>query len=399
MNSNFFFSVFGLAFFSALLLMPDYDFESINQGFYKGQMTAEGFETKLENFEPVFFKEGLYGSVLVQENDCDGLGCDKSIIEINNNPYLLFYGPTFSGNYTTMSVNGAVQCSNGRADLTTLTLLGGLPVILHDDPKTALNIGLGCGKTLEVLQVFPLDSIDNIEIDQAVIDASSYFEFGNPLDDPRSTLYVTDARNFLLTTNKKYDVIVNEPPIPLSTSVSNLYSKEFMELMKEHLNDNGVVAQYLTISLFNSNENDLEPFKIYYKTFQSVFPYVKGYVAFVQVPDKIGIDSEDNLFVSEYALNISEMVLVGSLKPIDLSFQEVDERLDQRLKDSFAEVGIDSLQGYLLFDEKDLEGLVDESVPFNTDDLPLIEFAVARNSKFLENTGTVDLLINYIEEK
>ncbi len=395
------FLAFVAAFFAALFLMPEYDFHGLSQGVYYYKVSAKSLSGIIEKFEPVFFKEGMYGSVMVEEDDCDGLGCDKSLYTINGKTYELPFGKTFSGNAKHLSVNGATQCSSLREDMVTETLLGGLPIILHDNPKNALNIGLGCGVSLGVLEEYPLQSIDSIEIDSAVVEASSYFNdvHGNALDDPRSNLYLTDARNYLLTTEKKYDIIVNTPPVPLSTEISNLYSVEFMQLMKERLNEKGIVAQYLTVGLFNSPENDLKPFKVYYKTFQSVFPHVRGYLSYTLSPGKVEVDGQGNIVVSEYTLNPGEMVLIGSQKPISLSQEGIDKRMRQRMPESFAKVKIESLKGYYMFNEKDLEGLADETIPLNTDDMPIIEFAIARNARFQEGSMVESLLAEFIKGK
>ncbi len=53
---------------------------------------------------------------------------------------------------------------------------------------------------------------------------------------------IDDGRRFLKRTREKYDVVVVDPPPPVEAAGSSLlYSKEFYEAVKEHLNRGGIL--------------------------------------------------------------------------------------------------------------------------------------------------------------
>ncbi len=87
------------------------------------------------------------------------------------------------------------------------------------------------------------------------------------LRDPRTRVVYDDARHYILTTPEKFDVITTDPIHPWVKGTSTLYSREYYELVKSHLNPGGVAAQWLPIY-----ESDEETVKTELATFFSVFP-------------------------------------------------------------------------------------------------------------------------------
>ena len=84
----------------------------------------------------------------------------------------------------------------------TQLMLGHLPMLLHPEPAAVLVIGLGSGITAGAVARHPVQRIDVVEIEPAVIEAARFFreEHGDVLADPRVRVVVADARSFLLTT-------------------------------------------------------------------------------------------------------------------------------------------------------------------------------------------------------
>ncbi len=84
---------------------------------------------------------------------------------------------------------------------------------------------------------------------------------------------MTDARNYLETTDRTYDVITSEPSYPLSTHVSHLFTQEFYELAKSRLNEGGVFCQWIPRYLLTDDDT-----LMMMKTFAEVFPnsYIWG---------------------------------------------------------------------------------------------------------------------------
>ena len=84
---------------------------------------------------------------------------------------------------------------------------------------------------------------------------------------PRCTSQIDDARHFILTTKQKFDAVTSDPLDPWVKGAATLYTKEFFEVVKEHLNPGGVVT--LFVQLYESNT---EAVKSEIATFFQAFP-------------------------------------------------------------------------------------------------------------------------------
>jgi spermidine synthase len=168
-------------------------------------------------------------------------------------------------------VSGKVEASTEAQDMRLQRMLGNLPALLHRDPKSVLVVGFGAGvtagsfvpylgvKRLVICEIEPL-------IPQHVAD---YFSAQNydVLKDPRTELHFDDARHFVLTTPEKFDIITSDPINPWVKGAATLYTKEYFELVKAHLNPGGIVTQW--VPLYEANEDAV---KSEIATFFSVFP-------------------------------------------------------------------------------------------------------------------------------
>lgn len=204
--------------------------------------------------------------------------------------------------YHSLAINGKVVATDDRSDLRTEYMLGHVPVLMHPNPKTALVVGMGAGVTLgSVVAHESLDRIALAEIEPAVLGAAPQFARanGSPLEDPRLDIYLEDGRNFLKTTNRTFDVITADPIHPWTRGSGYLYTEEYYRVAAARLNPGGVMCQWLPLP-------DLSPedFKSVVATFAKVFPYTM-------------------LFHSTAA------VLIGSLEPFSVDFEDLKSRLAQ----------------------------------------------------------------------
>lgn len=169
---------------------------------------------------------------------------------------------------TTLAVDGKTDASN-RGDMLTQKLIAHLPLLLHDNPRTVAIVGLGSGVTLGSALRHPIFRADVIELSPQVVEASRYFleENQRALQDPRTRLIVGDGRSHLLLSNQRYDVIVSEPSNPWIAGVSALFSREFFQTVREHLEPGGIVCQWA--NTYNISDADL---RAIVATFRSVFP-------------------------------------------------------------------------------------------------------------------------------
>lgn len=119
-----------------------------------------------------------------------------------------------------------------------------LPV-LKEKPKRVLFIGLSIGTWLKIATSFPgVEHIDVVEINPGYLKAMKpYPEQQSALADPRVHLYIDDGRRWLnLHPEKKYDLIVINTTFHWRAYSTNLLSKEFLTLVKQHTFTNGLIA-------------------------------------------------------------------------------------------------------------------------------------------------------------
>src|SRR5215475_785507 len=178
-------------------------------------------------------------------------------------------------NYLALRTNGKVDASN-RDDMITQLTVGWLPGFYHQNPKDALVIGYGSGVTVgAVTSIKEIENIDCIEIEPAVYGAGPMFSQINrkSYENPRVHLTFNDARNYMNTTRKQYDIIISEPSNPWIAGVASLFTSEFYDRAAEVLKPDGVFAQW--IQLYELDPEDLR--MVLYEV-QRKFPEVSVWV-------------------------------------------------------------------------------------------------------------------------
>ena len=168
-------------------------------------------------------------------------------------------------------VSGKVEASTEPYDMRLQRMLGHLPALIHNDPKSVLIVGFGAGVTAGTFVVHPgIQKITICELESLIPPAATRYFRGenyNVMNDPRTKIYYDDARHFILTSKDKYDIITSDPIHPWVKGTATLYSKEYFELCKRHLNPGGIVTQWVPLY-----ESDAETVKSELATFFQVFP-------------------------------------------------------------------------------------------------------------------------------
>ena len=168
-------------------------------------------------------------------------------------------------------VSGKSEASSAPLDMRLQRMMGHIPALLHTAPRAVLVVGFGAGVTAGALTRYPeVESIVVCELEKIIPPASDeYFgkENYHVLSDPRTRVVYDDARHYILTTPRKFDLITTDPIHPWVKGTATLYSKQYYELVKKHLNPGGVAAQWLPIY-----ESDEQTVKSELATFFSVFP-------------------------------------------------------------------------------------------------------------------------------
>jgi len=316
-----------------ILILPGWDrYMSQTEVFRRAQrflgadIRAE-FQNYLSKKHFLYYKEGIHGTVSVFSWKSKGI-TKKSLM-----------------------TNGKVDATSS-GDMPTQILLGQLPMFLHPNPREVMVIGLGSGMTAgSVLQNSAVEQLDILEISPEVVEASEFFKEDNydVLHNPRTNLIVADARNYLLASKRKYDVIISEPSHSWVTGVSNLFTREFLQQTHDRLNDDGIMVQWYHI--YGVNGNSL---KALLKAVSEAFAH----------------------FTIWYVSG-GDFIIVSSNQPLLLDYQKQSAFFDSPgVKADLARIdvrSVEQLMSYILMPSDQIQNLLAQQAA-NSDDHPIVEF-------------------------
>jgi spermidine synthase len=150
---------------------------------------------------------------------------------------------------------GKIQASSAPEDLRLQRMLGHFTTLVPDQPRSVLVIGCGAGVTAGAVSIDPrVERVTIAEIEPLVPRVvSTYFGPQNHhvVRNPKVHIRIDDARHFLLTSREKFDAITSDPLDPWVKGAATLYTKEFFEAARDHLNPGGVVT--LFVQLYDSS--------------------------------------------------------------------------------------------------------------------------------------------------
>ncbi len=217
-------------------------------------------------------------------------------------------------------VTGKIEASTEPQDMHLQRMLGNLPALLHPDPKSVLVVGFGAGVTAGSFVPYRgVERIDICEIEPLIVrHVAPFFAVENQhvLDDPRVTVTIDDARHFVRTTDRTFDVITSDPIHPWVKGAATLYTREYFEFVKAHLNPGGIVSQWVPLY-----ESSTDVVKSEIATFFDVFPN--------------GTVWANNNNGQGY-----DVVLIGQVEPLTIDVDAIDRRLhDARQPDVQAALG------------------------------------------------------------
>lgn len=259
-----------------------------------------------------------------------------------------------SDNYVALRVNGKVDASTG--DIRTQLLLGHLGAAFEPSPRRVLIIGFGSGMTVSAVARYPdVERIDCVEIEPAVVSAAPFLSSLNRdvLSDPRVHVVIDDARNFLLTTREKYDLVLSEPSNPWIAGVAALFTNEFYSAVRRTLAPGGKFVQW--IQAYSLAPTDL---KMVVATLMPHFAEVTLWRA--AGPDLLLLARSD-----DKQLNFRRLRSLWQNKPIRDDFETMDVHQPE------------GLTAYYLLDDAALRKM-SNGAAVNTDDRTLLEYHAPR---------------------
>jgi len=243
----------------------------------------------------------------------------------------------------TLFTNGKFQGNTGW-EMSAQRFFAHYPSLFVSHFDRALVIGLGTGTTLGTLAAYPWKKLEVVEISPSIVEAARrYFTAGNlgAIDDPRVTVHHADGRNFVLVNDRQYDLVSMELSSIWFAGASNLYSREFYELVRRRLKPGGVFQQW--VQLHHVYRRD---FATVVGTLRSEFKHV---ALFYGGGQGILVASEEPLAASVERLNALaarpeiQRVLSDERHLADLTgdILALDAGLDAFLADSAAEAGLE----------------------------------------------------------
>ncbi|HLH31406.1 MAG TPA: SAM-dependent methyltransferase, partial [Terriglobia bacterium] len=225
-----------------------------------------------------------------------GEGMNSSVVITDRGGQRFFY------------VSGKPEASSALLDMRLQRMMGHLPALVHKQPRSVLVVGFGAGVTAGSFVPYPdVEHITVCELESIIPPASGEFfseQNNDVVHDRRTNVVYDDARHYILTTPDKFDVITTDPIHPWVKGTSSLYSKEYFELVRAHLNDGGVAAQWLP--LYESDENTI---KTQLATFFDVFP-------------------QGTVWTNYFNGDGYDLVLLGRKDSAPVNIDEVQARLD-----------------------------------------------------------------------
>jgi len=227
---------------------------------------------------------------------------------------------------TQFHVSGKVEASTLPQDMRLQRMLAHLPALVHPHPTSVLVVGFGAGVTAGSFVPYPdVQRLTICEIEPLIPGVvSRYFtrENNDVLNDRRTQVVFDDARSFILSTREKFDIITSDPIHPWVKGAASLYTREYFEAVKRHLNPGGVVTQWVPLY-----ESTAEAVKSELATFFDVFPN--------------GIVWANNLNGGGY-----DLVLLAQEQPTRIDVNALAARFGDaryaRVAASLGEVGFDS---------------------------------------------------------
>jgi spermidine synthase len=254
-------------------------------------------------------------------------------------------------------INGKAD-GNTRGDAGTQVMGGLVGALLHPAPKRALVIGLGTGCTAGWLAQVPgMERVDVVELEPAIVAVARACAGVNErvLENPKVHLHFGDAREVLLATRERYDIIFSEPSNPYRAGIASLFTREFYAAARERLAPGGIFLQWL-----QAYDIDGEAMDTVYATLADSFPAV-----------------------TTWQTATSDLLLCATREPLAIDAEQLRARVASEpfARALMAAWRVDSAEGVLshfVANEELARFIARSDAPVSTDDRNHLEFGFAR---------------------
>ncbi len=259
---------------------------------------------------------------IFRSNQPEAFRTPDMVREAVENTDVLYYAEGIESIVSVIKVKGGEQSflTNGRTEASSHLqaqqvqfALGHLPMLLNQNPKKVLVVGLGSGMTLGATSIHPsVERITLVEIEPKVVGVARTFAVYNHrvLDNPKLRVIFNDGRNFLLTTQEKFDVITADPIHPWFRGAGYLYTTEYFKLAADHLQPGGVICQWLPI--YELTPQDL---KSIVRSFQEQFKFTLMWLTHYDA-ELVGSNTPIQIDEAELERRIAEPAVAADLKKV-----------------------------------------------------------------------------------
>jgi spermidine synthase len=256
-------------------------------------------------------------------------------------------------------VNGRSD-GNAKADAGTQIMSGIIGAVLHPEAAKAMVVGLGTGSTAGWLAAVPnIQRVDVVELEPAVLKVAEDCAPINrdALHNPKLHVTIGDARETLLTTREKYDIVVSEPSNPYRAGVAGLFTREYYQSIDRCLQPGGMFFQWV-----QAYDIDDRTMQIFYSTLGSVFAKIES-----------------------WQTEAGDLLLLASHEPVHYDADALRTRLTEEpfksaLSAAWRGNTLEAFLAHYVANRVLADALIHlTSNPLNTDDRTVIEFAFARS--------------------
>lgn len=231
-----------------------------------------------------------------------------------------------------------------------------LPLLLHPAPRHALFLGLGTGVTARAATEDGTLQVDAVELLPEVVAASTHFAEPSAAN-PSLHVMTADARRYVKTTQRAYDVIVADNFHPARNGSGALYTVEHFDAVRRRLTEQGVFCQWLPL-----HQLDLATLRSIVGSFAAVYPHGAALLATNSLETPVlGLVARNDARPFDRPALQARLASLAPARPL----------ADYGLADDFA------LFGSFVAGPQALKRFAGDA-PINTDDRPIVAYRAPR---------------------
>jgi len=308
---------------------------------------SKTFHKEMGDLQVIYYAEGLTGTVTALE------------------------APGYRG----LFVDGQNVSGTDRVLLADSKMLAHLPLLLQDDPQSALTVGYGTGTTSGSMLLHGIP-VHAVEIEEKILEAAPLFSGVNrdSYADPSLTVVMDDARSYIDLTDDRFGAIATDVTNLKYKRNPYLYTREYFRIMQDALTDDGIAAAWLPVGGLS-----FEDLRTLIATFDAVYPHTTvwfftpfptHFVILIGTPGETAVDIEQ---------------LAERMRPVAGDLATIDVR------------DVYQVASMLLLGEQDVDDLV-AGARLHTDDHPVLEYSDMRQYMMVDVAPNLGRLMDYRKE-